>query len=202
MGGKIMAKGKNFSRNNASGKRIKDDNYSTPLCLTTALIEYLRLDYGLSFGRVLEPACGEGAIVKALNLASIYGITHYDKETDFLKETKCYDTIITNPPYCLSFEFIEKALHIACDSYLLLPLTYLQGSKRFHAFYKMNRLAEIFVFNRYPFLGEPLREDGKIKTGMQAYAWFHFSNRIFTRTQIHWLDIDPYILRKKDKAPI
>ena len=48
-------------------------------------------------------------------------------------------------------------------------------------------------------LGEPLREDGKIHTGMQTYAWFVW-NRAWRghEPRIRWLDIDKYILRKED----
>lgn len=54
-------KGKNFSTNNSSGKRKKSDFYETPYSLTRLLLEKEKLE-----GTVLEPACGELAIVKVL----------------------------------------------------------------------------------------------------------------------------------------
>lgn len=79
---------------------------------------------------ILEPACGNGAIVKVLKEKGFAKIICYDKETNFLKETKQYPYIITNPPYSLAYEFIQKAKEIAYSEFaMLLPLSYLHGKK-------------------------------------------------------------------------
>lgn len=142
-------------------------------------------------GSVLEPACGNGAISK------IVGGIAYDKEVDFLKESNKYDTIITNPPYSLAQDFILKAKEVANKKIIfLLPLSYLHGKKRFDTIWtdKKFPLARIYVFTRYPLLGEELREDGKHNTGMMVYAWYVFEKRYKGEPVIRWLDNNKYIL--------
>lgn len=187
-----MSKGKNYSTNNR-GSRKKSDFYETPYSLTELLLEKETM-----IGNILEPACGNGAIVKVLKKNGYMNITAYDKETDFLKETKKYDTVITNPPFSLAYEFIQKAKQVSDVFYFLLPLNYLHGKKRYDNIYsdKDFRLETIYVFTRYPLLGEPLREDGKHNTGMMVYAWYKFNKNYKEEPIIRWLDNDSYILRK------
>ena len=52
-------KGKNFSLN--SNKRNKNDYYQTPYGMTRQLLEVENFE-----GKILEPSCGAGAIVKVL----------------------------------------------------------------------------------------------------------------------------------------
>ena len=117
----IMAektKGKNFSANNASGKRKKSDFYETPYSLTRKFLDVETFDKSLS---VCEPACGAGAISKILEERwQSNKVTAYDKETNFLWETGNYDYIVTNPPFSLAHEFIQKAKLVANNKFALL----------------------------------------------------------------------------------
>ena len=61
-------KGKNFSLN--STKRNKNDYYQTPYSMTRQLLEVENFE-----GKILEPCCGAGAIVKVLR--------DYDKSVDY-----------------------------------------------------------------------------------------------------------------------
>lgn len=184
-------KGKNFSCNN-TGKRHLSDFYQTPYCLTDLLLEKEEL-----FGTVLECACGDGAIVRRLP----YCTNWYDKERDFLKETECYDIVITNPPYSLAQEFILKAKSVAREKIIfLLPLSYLHGKKRYDIIYqdKDFPLKKVYVFTRYPMLEETVRPDGKHRTGMMVYAWFVWDKRYHGLPQIDWLDNNEYVVKGKD----
>jgi hypothetical protein len=224
-----MDKGKNFSCNNV-GQRKKSDFYETPYCLTIELLKIVKLKEP-----ILEPACGNKAIVKIL-LKKYNDIDFYDikdnitnkedivicplkhkigKEcgkfddckvcpliSNFLMEVNEYKTIITNPPYSLAFEFIQKAKLLCGDLYLLLPLAYLHGKQRLDYIYsdKSFQLNCIYVFDRYPMLGEKLRKDGKIHTGMMVYAWYHFSKKPeYKEPLIRFIDIQKYILSRKDE---
>lgn len=69
-----MKVGKNFSCNNSSGKRHASDFYQTPYSITDLLLEREAL-----VGTVLEPACGELAIVSRLPKCDAF----YDVEVDF-----------------------------------------------------------------------------------------------------------------------
>ena len=86
-------KGKNFSANNATGKRKKSDFYETPYTLTR---KFLDVEYFNKNSTVCEPACGGGAITRVLKEHwEDDKVTAYDQETNFLWETGEYDYIVT-----------------------------------------------------------------------------------------------------------
>ena len=190
-------KGKNFSANNARGQRKKSDFYETPYSMTSHLLEVEDFNKSLT---VCEPACGDGAIVKILE-KKWDNVVAYDIEKNFLWETENYDYIITNPPFSLAYEFVQKAKQIATEKFaFLLPLSYLHGKKRYDNIYmdKQYGLKKVYVFTRYPMLGESLREDGKYNTGMMVYAWYIFENHYSGLPVIDWIDNNEDVLSKKE----
>ena len=181
-------KGKNFSANN-TGKRKKSDFYETPYSMTEQLLEVEKM-----VGSVLEPARGNGAISRMIGACE-----SYDLKTgrNFLKEKRQFNTIITNPPFSLAQEFILKAKQVATKKIIfLLPLSYLHGKKRYDTIWtdKDFPLARIYVFTRYPLLGETLRQDGKYNTGMMVYAWYVWEKGYVGEPVIKWLDNNKYIV--------
>ena len=210
--------GKNFSCNNVTkdinivgvgkvGKRDstgkKTDFYETPYTLTRRFLDAEYFDKSLS---VCEPACGNGAITKILNekwnkeLITSYDIRDKNK-SNFLWEMDNYDYVITNPPFSLSLQFIQKAKSVATKKFaFLLPLAYLHGKKRYDEIYtdKKYGLEKVYIFTRYPMLGEPLRDDGKYTTGMMVYAWYVWTNGYGGKPMIDWLDNNEDILSKKE----
>ena len=192
-------KGKNFSANNATGKRKKSDFYETPYTLTR---KFLDVEYFNKNSTVCEPACGGGAITRVLKEHwEDDKVTAYDQETNFLWETGEYDYIITNPPFSIAFEFIQRAKLVAKSKFaFLLPLSYLHGKKRFDEIYsdRTYGLEKVYVFTRYPMLGEALREDGKYNTGMMVYAWYVWTNGYSGLPTVDWLDNNEDVLSKKD----
>lgn len=151
-------------------------------------------------GSILEPACGNGAILNILKNA-----TGYDIEKDFFKETKKYNNIVTNPPFSLSFDFLMKAKQIATKKIaFLLPLSYLHGKKRFDFVYqdKDFPLARVYIFTRYPMLGNKLREDGKYKTGMMVYAWYIWEKNYKQEPIIRWIDNNKNVVSTTKKKRI
>lgn len=189
--------GKNFSCNNVAGQRKKSDFYETPYSMTGRFLEEEYFDSALSF---CEPACGKGAIVKVLQEIT-ENITSYDIEKNFLLDDAHYDYIITNPPFSLAYEFIQQAKKLTRKKFaFLLPLSYLHGKKRFDHVYSDREfpLAGVYVFTRYPMLGEPLREDGKYNTGMMVYAWFVFDRTYEGEPIIRWIDNNDDVLSKRN----
>jgi hypothetical protein len=193
-------KGKNFSANNVKGQRKKSDFYETPYSITRHLLELDLFEYEST--TVCEPACGSGAITKVLGEKWDGGlITSYDKEKDFLTENNTYDYIITNPPFSLAFEFVQKSKEVALRKFaLLLPLSYLHGKKRYDNIYNDTEygLEKVYVFTRYPMLGDELRDDGKYNTGMMVYAWYIFKNHYSNSPTINWIDNNDDVLSKRD----
>ena len=196
-------KGKHFSANNATGKRKKSDFYETPYTLTR---KFLDVEYFNKNSTVCEPACGGGAITRVLKEHwEDDKVTAYDQETNFLWETGEYDYIVTNPPFSIAFEFIQRAKLVAKSKFaFLLPLSYLHGKKRFDEIYsdRTYGLEKVYVFTRYPMLGESLREDGKYNTGMMVYAWYVWTNGYSGLPTVDWLDNNEDVLSKKDSIEI
>jgi hypothetical protein len=193
--------GKNFSCNN-TGKRRKSDFYETPYSITRHLLDVEEFPL---YGVILEPSCGNGAISEILRERD-YNVIAKDIKNgdDFLLETQKYDAIITNPPFSLAFEFIQKAKKLTNYFALLLPLSYLHGKKRYDTIWtdKEFPLSKIYVFTRYPMLGETLRTDGKYNTGMMVYAWFVWNKFDKETNKIYWIDNNADVLTKEDKNVI
>lgn len=191
-------KGKCFSAVNR-GQRKKSDFYETPYSMTKQLLQSEEFNYNLA---VLDPACGNYAICHELKnyFRTIYSYDLKNGEKyNFLKEIKEYPYIITNPPFSLAHEFIQKAKSIYTSKIVfLLPVSYLHGQKRYEDKI-FSELKCIYVFTRYPMLGELLREDGKYHTGMIAYAWYIWEKNWIKEPVIRWIDNQKYILNKDDK---
>ena len=103
-----IKKGKCFSAVNR-GQRKASDFYQTPGTITRHL-----LNIEPFHGSILEPAAGDGAIVRELSkkYSNIHANDIRDNnELDFLHfpEDIKFANIIMNPPFSLAFEFIEKA---------------------------------------------------------------------------------------------
>ena len=65
-------------------------------------------------GKIWEPACGGGKMVAALRQAGLDVVgSDITQDVDFLGQAPetGVSAIITNPPYALAQEFIERALH-------------------------------------------------------------------------------------------
>jgi len=94
--------------------RHEADFYETPEWVTRVLLQHVTL------GKVWEPACGNGAIAKALSAHGIdvaasdlhdrgYGTAGKDFLDD---DNPTSRDIVTNPPYSLAYAFVRHALNI------------------------------------------------------------------------------------------
>ena len=168
--------GKNFSCNNL-GQRRASDFYETPYSITQQLLDRETFEKNAT---TLEPACGNGAILSVLHKNGMFA-WGYDVETDFLKETRQVDQIITNPPFSLALEFIKQAKEIVrCKFAFLLPLSYLHGKKRLDEIYtnRVFPLAKVYVSWRgvvmvSPGMGMQCSEYG-VKCGETFVSLCHF----------------------------
>jgi hypothetical protein len=212
-----VRKGKCFSKVNR-GQRIGSDGYQTPYSMTQQGIDVFCIEKSK---RILEPACGEGAIVKVLMDNGYVSVSSYDIDQrkegadvrvssfNFFNENEKYDVIITNPPFKIATDFIIKASTVCLErTFFLMPLVYLHGKERFDKIFLKGidgfKLKHVYIFVRMPMLSPEIREDGKYPTGMQVYAWFEFVNCGYSKLPknrlptFSWIDNSPYVLRKKD----
>lgn len=127
-----------MSATNRGAVRSAKDFYPTPSWLTEAVVLVLQR---YEPRRILEPAAGEGAIVRVLQAAFPNAVIDAGDITtgrDFLATPPpykaTYDLIITNPPYSLAQEFIERALELRASPRsvvaMLLRINYLGSQKR------------------------------------------------------------------------
>jgi hypothetical protein len=123
---------------NASNDRREGDFYPTPWEATQALI-----NTGLipKSHKIWEPACGNGAMVNVLrnNGFDVVG-TDIQQGTDFLDPKHLLArnsewVIITNPPFKLSVEFIQRCSELNPQIFaLLLKSQYWHSAKRLKIF--------------------------------------------------------------------
>src|SRR6266545_4772560 len=99
------------------------DDFPTPPWATRALIEHVVVSRGsLSSMTCLEPACGRGHMSVAL-AHYFREVTSFDvfdygfgETADFLKSKhpdRSFDWVITNPPFRLGEDFINRSMRIA-----------------------------------------------------------------------------------------
>lgn len=152
------------------------DFFPTPAWATRALLEHVIEPRWKDF-TVLEPACGQGHMGKALAEyfdriiccdVHDYG---YGRVEDFLLPTDHFpDWTITNPPFRLAEQFIEKACSISTVGIaMLVRIAFLEGVSRYNGLFSRNPPSIIAQFSeRVPmFKG---RVDAKGSTAT-AYCW-------------------------------
>lgn len=144
-----------MSATNRGGDRQPDDFYATPAWCTRAILNHMECrGDGLSWGTVFDPCAGEGAILdvaakvggktrrhatKGLELdpgraAVAASRGHNVRRQDALAtspwEVPAEGIVLTNPPYGLAMEFVQRALSECPKVAMLLRLPWLASEKR------------------------------------------------------------------------
>jgi hypothetical protein len=123
----------------AGSSRRESDFYPTPPECTKVLVRFLKEKALLRDNDVVwEPACGNNAIVDVLAHYNKVYATDIRGGFDFLLYDlpDPYDWIITNPPFCLSEQFIKKAYESNKPFAFLLKSQYWHSKKRSDVFHK------------------------------------------------------------------
>jgi hypothetical protein len=160
----------NFARGN--------DLYETPGVATLALLAVEPLP-----PRILEPACGRGAISKVLRSAghTVFenDIVDYgqgqDSVQDFLNFKPAWvneiDAVVTNPPYRLAQQFVRHALTLCPHVFMLLRLTFFESERRRDVLDEAG-LIRIHVFrNRLPMMHRDGWAGNRASSSV-AFAWY------------------------------
>jgi len=173
--------GATVSATNRGGERAHDDVYATPAWCVRRLLEACPLPNG----RWLEPACGDGAIVRAVKFhrsPDVWGMSDIRRvdvpgaqQADFLSpgawgRVTPFDVIITNPPYSLAEPFVRRALELAPHGHvvMLLRLAWLASARR--APLMRANAPDVYVLpNRPSFTGG--------RTDSTDYGWFVWTPR-------------------------
>jgi len=171
--------------------------YKTPIEATRA---FLALE-GANLPKLIwEPACGDGAISTPLSDAgfevssSDISDRAYGAVMDFLTCEDHYGhAVVTNPPFSLAQEFVDKAFSFPNVSYcaLLLRLAFLESAGR-KEWFERNPPARIHVSSRRLPMMHREGYEGKKSTSTLAHAWFVWLRGYDGPPQIRWFDWRDY----------
>nr|WMC98889.1 SAM-dependent methyltransferase [Aminobacter aminovorans] len=156
------------------------DDFPTPPWATRALIEHVIGIGDVAGLSCLEPACGRGYMAKPLSeyFASVeasdayhYGFAPIRDFLTFPFEALSHDWVITNPPFRLAEEFVDRALTVARKGVAILARTvFLESVGRYENIYAKYPPSKFAQFaERVPMVKG--RVDAKASTAT-GYAWF------------------------------
>ena len=186
---------------NPQDERVKDDWYATNPEAVKKLLDV----ENFHMKNILEPCVGAGHIANVLKEYSGKNVTAIDIVdrgyegtiiTDFLnwESDKAYDTIITNPPYKLASEFINKCLSILSPDGKLgmfLKIQFLEGIKRKELFDKYPP-KYVYVFRkRMQIFNNGIefnQKTGKRWSSLLCNAWYIWDKQCNTEPIIRWID--------------
>ncbi len=127
-------------------KNPKNDEVFTPDYAVKPLLPYLNPNW------VIWECCDHGGsrITELCREAGHTVLTSHIKDNQNFfdyKPEEYYDIIITNPPYSLKTEFLERAYALDKRFAFLLPITSLEGKARGKIYREYNHELEILVFD-------------------------------------------------------
>jgi predicted RNA methylase len=177
-------------------ERIEDDFYATPPCAVISFLDQFELK-----GSILEPACGQGHISKILRdyypYEEIVSTDLIDRgfgegNIDFLTHDfrRKFDNIMTNPPFNLAQEFIERALELSEDKVIMFAKIQLLEGKARHKMFTKTPLKYVYVFSsrQNPLRnGEAFDEKGKPWASTMCFAWFVWEKKYKGEPTIRWI---------------
>jgi hypothetical protein len=191
-------KGTSLAGMSTTRERVKNDFYCTPPQATKDI-----LDREILKGNILEPACRNGMISNIIKEyypnSEIISTDLIDRGfgtggIDFLTYSynKKFDNIITNPPYSLGKEFVEKSLDILNNNgkiIMFLKIQFLESSKR-RKLFETNPPKYIYVYtNRMATWnnGSSVDEKGKPWATTMCHAWFVWYKGFKGDPSIKWI---------------
>lgn len=168
------------------------DLYSTPVEALDKLFGIVQFDNSKKY---FEPCAGIGIVSEYLRNKGLYVVTNelFDHgyktghNEDFLNtdfDFK-YDTIISNPPYKLANEFVNKGFECAKEQYLLLRLQFLESKKRHEQLFSKGHLKNVFVFVSRISCTEGVEQ--KPTANSVTYCWCHFDRDYVGQPTLHWI---------------
>lgn len=171
------------------------DDFPTPPWATRALLEHVIGTDGLDQLSCLEPACGAGHMAKVLSEyfrevrcsdANDYGFAPVRDFLSYPYQTNAVDWVITNPPFRLAEEFVQRSFDVASRGVAMLVRTvFLESVGRYNRLF-MNDPPSMFAqfVERVPMVRGRL--DGKATTAT-GYAWLIWEHHDRGSCKVVWI---------------
>lgn len=156
-----------------------NDDIYTPDYAVLALVPFL--DPSLTYWECCDN--GSSRIASVLRAKGFKVVATTKEQLDFLKGVPSFqfDCVITNPPYSNKDDFIKRCVEIGKPSYLLMPLTALEGVNR-GRYYRSTSVGLYVLDRRVSFLGYG-------KSNWFNTSWFVLNSSSFIR----FLRLDPQL---------
>lgn len=197
---KKVLSGTSLAGTSTTRERANYDYYATPYQATEMLLDEVKFS-----GNFLEPCVGGGHIADVIKRyypnECVYGIDIVDRGypntlvADFLKHDfldKKFDNVVTNPPFSLAQEFLEKSMEVVNDGgkiAMFLKIQFLEGAKRRDMFKKYPpKYIYVFSKRQNPWRnGSPVDEKGKPWSSTMCFAWFVWEKGFTGEPVVRWL---------------
>ena len=145
---------------------------------------------------IWECACGNGKLSerlkeKGFNVRStdlIYRDYGEKESIDFLTQNQVFDgDIITNPPYNLALEFVEKALDLSNRKVaMFMKIQFLETKKRYLRLFKDNPPKKVLVFVKR--MACYREDDTSFKSSAICFCWIVWDKEYDGDTILEWID--------------
>lgn len=215
----MALQGGKIAGGNPERGRVALDYYATnPKDVENFLTVLHRDNVSFPGVKFLEPCVGGGHIVEACKSSTYMPIgqqwTTIDVvdrgyplsvQGDFLllNFPEPFDGIITNPPFALASEFIEKCIHILTKDGLLamfLKIQFLEGENRRELFHRYPPKYVYVLRSRTSTWNNGMEynpDDGKRWAGVITYCWYVWQKGSTSEPIIRWVDVDDYSAKPK-----
>lgn len=172
------------------------DDFPTPPWATRAFLAHFFEAKDLSSDSVWEPACGRGHMAQVLSefFATVrasdihdYG---YGEVQDYLTGpagVRSVDWVVTNPPFRLAEDFLERSRHVARKGVALLTRTvFIESVGRFERIFRDQPPTSVLQYvERVPMVKGRVDRRASTATG---YAWLVWKfDQLAERTQLDWI---------------
>lgn len=182
---------------NPSAERQKEDFYATNPNALEIFLDKLERDSVFLNNKIWEPSCGMGHLSNVLETrgydvksSDIVDRGYSDLIVDFLKQGELfYGDILTNPPFKLAEQFVEKGVELLGYEdgklILFLKIQFLEGQKRKELFKKYP--PKYVYCNSSRQLCAKDGEFEKYTATTQFYAWYIWEKNFDGETVIRWV---------------
>lgn len=173
------------------------DDFPTPPWATRALCEWLRQNTRNQLENCVarEPAANRGHMVRPLRefFREVQASDAHDYEAGFAVQDYLFgmdpapvDWTITNPPFKLAEQFIERALRTSeCGVAMIVRAAFLEGQGRYERLFSVTPPRFVLQFTERVVMHKGrLAPEGSTAT---AYAWLVWETGIIDQTELHWL---------------